>query len=52
MYIVTIYNHNTLEMLEAPYDNFEEAKRVVNIVIFAAAEEMEVVIKYKGVPLY
>lgn len=52
MYIVTIYNHDTLEIMEAPYDTFEEARRVVNIVIFAAAENIEAVVMYNGVPIY
>ena len=52
MYIVTIYNHDTLEIMEAPYDTFEEARRVVNIVIFAAADNVEAVVKHNGEVVY
>ena len=42
MYTVKIENETTFEILEAPFDTFEEARRAANIAYFAAGYNIEI----------
>jgi len=42
MYTVKIKNETTLEILEAPFGTFKEARRAANIAYFAAGDNIEI----------
>lgn len=42
MYTVKIKNKNTLEILEAPFNTVEDARRAANIADFAADYNIEI----------